>query len=70
LVVAAIRFTVCAIDVPEREIDRTGSRRSRGALVCGDVSIDIHDVFLARPRIVRRKVSSMRPMSIPRGHFF
>jgi hypothetical protein len=35
----------------------------------GDISNSIDDCFLSSPRIVRRRVSSIRPMSIPDGRF-
>jgi hypothetical protein len=41
-----------------------------GTRVSGDISINIDDCFLSSPRIVNRKVSSMRRMSIPGQRFF
>jgi hypothetical protein len=77
-----MRFLASAISFPAREVEfpiaEVGSPISRiarcwcscGTLVAGDISIHIDDGFLACPRIVRRKVSSMRPMSIPRRSLF
>ncbi len=40
-----------------------------GTRVSGDISISIEDCLVFSPRIVNRKVSSMRQMSIPGVHF-
>ena len=44
-------------------IDRSGC--ICGTRVSGDISINIDDCFLSSPRIVCRKISSMRQKSIP-----
>jgi hypothetical protein len=53
---------------PIRQIAR--SRCVCGTRVSGDISISIDDCFLSSPRIVLRRVSSMRQMSIPDHRFF